>query len=117
MIHLILNTGDVEARPRSKDPVLELSETTVLTPLRRVPTAEEEVRVSPSEPTQAPQKSEELGWQAFYRPKGSQGFPVTMPVTDQVDQSLGHLRLRTRWRWRHDPDTLGRIRMGNQSPL
>ena len=34
-------------------------------------------------PVQARVKStEELGWQAFYRPKGSQGFPSSLPTTN-----------------------------------
>ena len=79
VIQLILNTKEVEVRPTSKDPVLELSEVTTSGPLRRSSFSEEEVRSSPHvEPVPPPQKSEELGWQAFYRPKGSQGFPATM---------------------------------------
>ena len=79
VIQLILNTKEVEVRPTNKDPVLELSEVTTSGPLRRSSFSEEEVRSSPYvEPVPPPQKSEELGWQAFYRPKGSQGFPATM---------------------------------------
>ena len=82
VVHLVLNSYPQEAKAPAKDPVLELDYRGP-EEVQRVASIPEDEPTGMATPVQARVKStEELGWQAFYRPKGSQGFPSSLPTTN-----------------------------------
>lgn len=85
VVHLVLQPTWQDTRLPAKDPVLGISSPAPQehTANRMVAKVEEnwvEEREAPRQDRVAtPKPTEEMGWQAFYRPRGSQGFPSQAP--------------------------------------
>lgn len=85
VVHLVLQPTWQDTRLPAKDPVLGISLPALQenTAKRMVAKVEEnwveEREVPRQDRVATPKPTEEMGWQAFYRPRGSQGFPSQAP--------------------------------------